>query len=82
MPKIIWKAGGQEKQERKKRSRECLENGNKAQSGRKGLQEEGGSCVDKEIKCETIAKGIRAHVRTQRENVERTLFRPNPSRRL
>ena len=39
MPKIIWKVGGQEKQRRKKRSGECPENGNKAQSDRKELQE-------------------------------------------
>ena len=64
MPKIIRKVGGQEKQKRKKRSGECPENGNKAQSGRKGVQEEGGSCADEEIKCETIAKGIRIHVNT------------------
>jgi len=67
MPKIIWKVGGQETHERKKRSGECLENGNKAQSGRKGLQGEGGSCADEEIKCETIAKGI--HVNVHREEM-------------
>ena len=62
MPKIIWKAGDQEKQERKKRSGECPENGNKAQNGRKGLQGEGRSCADKEIKCETIVKRMCVHV--------------------
>ena len=64
MSKIIWKAEGQEKQERKKRSGECPENGNKGQSGRKGVQEEGGRCADEEIKCEMVAKGIRIHVNT------------------
>jgi len=62
MPKITWKIGGQETQKRKKMSGKCSENGKKTQSGRKGLQGEGGSGVNNEIQWEMIAKEMHAHL--------------------
>ena len=62
MPRIIWNVGGQEKQRRKKRSGECLENGNRIRSGWKEPQGESGNCAADKIQCENIAKEMHVNV--------------------